>query len=151
MSCKIFRFATLALFLMGTLLFTATSTLRAQSAPPAPAAPAISVSATPEPPPPYNQYNPGPTSLLFTITLTDSTDGSTVAFNMTNPSGGTIASGAIAAPNTTSTPHGSVSVTVPINATSGYTATAYAYIPANTSVCPPTPQSPNSATTTESF
>jgi hypothetical protein len=151
MSRNLFRFATPALLLFGVLLITAAPKLKAQSAPPAPAAPAITMTETPEPPPPYNQNNPGPTSLVFTFSLTDSTDDATIVFSATGPSGNTVASATIAAPNSTSTPRGSVSVTVPISSTSGYSASAYAYIPANNSLCPPTPQSPNSGTSTQNF
>ncbi|MGD0831917.1 MAG: hypothetical protein ABR907_13295 [Terracidiphilus sp.] len=150
-----FRLAVFSLALLGVLMLATSSSLFAQCpctlppnpAPPAPAAPVISLSAVPYPTP--SQYVQ-PTELIFTITLTDSTNGATIAYNVTGPNGA-VASGSISAPNSSSQPHGTVTVTVPINATSGYTATAYAYIPANTTSCPTTPASPDSSTTTQSF
>jgi hypothetical protein len=150
MTRKLFTLTMLSLAVCGILILAAPPTLHAQSAPPPPNAPTISLSATPQPPPPYGPNNPGPTSLIFSVKFTDSTDGATIVYNVTGPNG-PVASGTISAPSFSSTPSGTVSVQVPINATSGYTATAYAYIPANNSTCPPTPPSGNSPTTTQYF
>lgn len=148
MTRKFFCRLTLSLALFGVFMLAATPNLNAQSAPPAPATPSIGLSAAPYPTPgPYTQ----PTEIIFTLTLSDSTNGATICYNVTNSSGSIVASGCIAAPNFTSTAHGSASVATPINATSGYTATAYAYIPVNPTACPPTPASGNSSTTTVNF
>jgi hypothetical protein len=155
MTRKFFRVTSLSLLLLGVLMLTASSSLFAQCPcnlppnppPPAPNAPVITITAVPYPTP--GQYTQ-PTELIFTLTMTDSTVGATIDFHVMGPNG-VVTSGYISAPNSTSTPHGSVTVTVPINATSGYTATAYAYIPANITSCPTTPQSPNSATTVQNF
>lgn len=145
MTRKFFNLTSLSLVLFGVLLLVAAPNLCAQPA--APAAPVIGLTAVPYPTP--SQYVT-PTELIFTLTMTDTTDGATIVFNVTGPNG-QVTSGSISAPNFSSTPYGTVTVTVPLNATSGYTATAYAYIPQNNSTCPVTPPSANSATTTASF
>ncbi|MGD0801354.1 MAG: hypothetical protein ABR906_08570 [Terracidiphilus sp.] len=151
MTSKSLRLVVFSMALLGVLMLAATPNLHAQTAPPAPAAPTISVSATPEPPPPYSQYNPGPTTIVFTLTFADATDGATIFFTVTSSNGGALGSGTIAAPSPSTTAHGTASYSVPVNQTSGYTVSAYAQIPANNSTCPPTPASPDSSTTTTSF
>jgi len=147
---KFFSLSALSVALLGTLMLASTSNLSAQTAPAAPSAPSIGVTGYPYPTP--SQYAQ-PTSIVFTVTLSDTTDGATIYYTVTNNSGSTVAQGSFSAPSFSTTANGTLTFSVPINQTGSiiYTVKAYAQIPVNPSTCPPSPASLDSATSSYTF
>jgi hypothetical protein len=155
MTRKFFSLTTLSAALLGLLILVSTPYLNAQCCslpsapvPATPNAPTVTgITGTPYPP------NAPPTTLTFTVSLSDSTPGASIFYSYTSSSGGISGSGTIAAPSSTQTASGSFSLTVTIAQADDITFTlkAYAQIPANPSACPPVPASADSATTTANF